>query len=888
MELPQDKNRFDELWDMLGEVVNDKPSGIEEPELETGEITEEPVLSSDDSNETTKKHLIRRGNKIHHPETEKATGQPSSEISSKTIKAEPDIELSEPENREEERNIELIPLDKRGKKCLSDIRKYASWQGEDGERGLQAAIDLFKAEYPGHADLIDDAVAEGKKDKALLSEVETIKTEEAFQNFIRDNEIDPNSYLYNRLIKQYQYFMVRSKKTNQEINRKKSGQPLSNIKGPSFVSPSRFPKKPISSRPTGQSNTSALLHTNDIRSLKPSSAWQLLIDETGAVFDNKGLQASGKKQKKGKFIGILVPAGKKLLKPLPSNWHAADKGLDEIDRVFQSILDAPVGVFGFEVASVPVTPGERWMDGVALLIEWILRLLPVDNKTHVDVLVENRGLFKAGQTWDVVRRDCLRRLALAYPKRALNIDFEIRVINKGGSPLLGYVDALAFSWARTSNASKERLKKSQMVGSCLLDQSAGVDARTMLHAWDAFAQGVHLPPPVWWDMLGAPDSSNPAALISSFLNLIGEEARADQALWGSLLAEVKKRMADSPVELMRLASAVDWLQKYKPADAEILPAMRLVWLTVQLARANHLGEKEGKWETELKEIENRLFDEAAPLVCHSHLHRAVAATNRFDFAGARQVVEFWEQHPPAVPGLLYWAQVKSSLGQHAAFLGDNAKAIALFNEALSGFARLSDPEARRVNELQTACYLAISMMDEPGCSHADVRAAVERVTGRLPDAAIKLATSHDPADRYAHHLLLRWLAYRTDEQVLQAYLNCQNRWNSGTGHPWQLIELYRAILLYPHNPDEARKFAIQAGNISFEADQGPTVRFIGACCRVVASYWGEAWNEAEDQFNRLETELPFASDRIARLRAAISDPQDPLKLFADVLPFNFR
>ena len=349
-----------------------------------------------------------------------------------------------------------------------------------------------------------------------------------------------------------------------------------------------------------------------------------------------GWQAGWVNYDAGRFVGLLVSADKHVLPALDRGWHAVDcTDTEGIDRVVQAVLDAPVGVFGIDVRSLPMTHGERWLDGVALLIDWTLRLMPVDAQCTLQVKVEQRGVFSAGQSWDVVRRECLRRLALAYPHRASRIDLQIEVVLKTGTPLNGYVDAIAFTWAGSTDSSKARLKFSGWEGTCLLNSSAGTDARTMLYAWDAFAQGVNLPPGLWWDMVCSSDARNPAAFMPALLNLVGNETITLPSVWAVFLAEVKARMAATPVDLQGLAAAVDWLQRYQPADATILPAMRLIWLTVQLAHANHTGRTEQQWQAELERLGDQLLDESAPLVCHADLHRAVAATNRYDIQGAR-------------------------------------------------------------------------------------------------------------------------------------------------------------------------------------------------------------------------------------------------------------
>jgi len=619
------------------------------------------------------------------------------------------------------------------------------------------------------------------------------------------------------------------------------------------------------------------LHGSDLRAMKPAEQWTVVIDEGGSDFENDQSGAM-----LGKMVALVVPGNQSPLAPLPG-WHATEcRSYAVIDQVFQAVLDAPIGVFGISLPAVPRTPGERWMDGVALLIDWILRLLPVESPTRLKVLIENRGVFEKSQHWKLVERECLRRLAFAFPTRASKIDISIKVIDKTGSPLNGYVDAVAYTWASPSRESKERLRQSELLGPCLLTMGA----RELLGFWDAFAQGVHLSGSEWWSLL--PLGDNPSALAANLLAGIGHEARQLPSVWDVFLKETGRQMASGPVDLRSLSRAVDWLETWAPAEKQILPLMRLIWLTVKLARTNHMGASENAWEHEMEELEALLFDEAAPSVCHADLHLAVARTNRFDFANAGKSLAKWDSQPMAVPGLKYWGQVQSSLGQHHAFTGNNAAAVACFDRALAAFAKLSDPDIRAKECEQTGVYRAIAVMDDTGSSDEDVRNAMIAVFGKLDVSTVeKLATSNDPRSRYMHHLLLRWLVNRGDKDLENTYLSLRDKWQLGEGHPWPLIELYRAIILHPLDPKEAMSHALSATDLAFSANQGPVVRMIGACCRTIAAHWGETWTHSEQEIQSLSTELPFAVNHLETLKNGVME-DDPRKFLSKCLPFNFR
>jgi hypothetical protein len=803
-------------------------------------------------------------------------------ISSQPQPEVPTIEPEEVQERDAAKS-EVADLDGQARKMLDDIRFYASWSGTDGERQLDQVKNALVTGYPGHDDKITQAIEQGKMLRGLCDRAykaasshgaDSPQVKAVMKEVWKD--CGWGAFQAKKQIKRGHAAFEKRRTTEQ-----KNGTPRASLQprtAAHLSSPLRMPSLAVR-RSTAP--VPAGLHGSDLRTQKPAANWTVVIDESGSEF---GADATSfKPSKQGRFVAVVIPGQPLALPPLQKAWHAVDCTDDEeIDQVFQAVLSADAGVLGITVASLPVTPGERWADGVALLIDWILRLLPVDGHTEVAVQVENRGAFKRGDLWPLIERDCLRRLALSFPQAAGWIDLRIKVVGKDDSEVGGYADAIAYSWARTSPASNARIKESLLADTCLLES----DARALLNAWDAFVQGVNLPGQLWWELLH--ETANLGSLTATLLDRIGIECQADTQRWAVYLDETRRRMAGAAVELARLADATAWLEHYHPADADIPPLMRLAWLIVKLARSNHYGDAESTWENEVAALAHALIDEAAPLVCHANLHLAVARTNRFDFDGASRCLERWQTQPVAVPGLRYWGQVRSSLGQHSALFGDQTAAVARFDEALAAFDRLSDPAVRDKEAAQTGAYRAIALMDLADATETEVRAAVETITGPIAKTIPSLAISGAPSCRYAHHLLLRWLVRHGSPEEQASYLKHRQEWKVGHGHPWPLIQLYRGFLLHAHETEAARQFAIGAAELAFSADQGPVVHLIGACCRVIAAAWGAPWPEADSEFHELEISLPSACERIAQLRQALQTPPPPLDLLSQILPFNFR
>jgi hypothetical protein len=622
------------------------------------------------------------------------------------------------------------------------------------------------------------------------------------------------------------------------------------------------------------------LHANDIRALQPAKHWALLLDETGSEFAEVHSTRAA-----GRLVGLLVPQGgpEPAIQPLAKDWHAvACSDPAEIDAAVQQVLDAPCGVIGFPVTALPEVPGERWLDGIRAVVDWVVRVLPLAGDTRLKVVIEARPPYKSGRDL-VLARDLKAQLARSWPDRARLVDIQVEFAGKGGHPLLPHVDALAFTWGSPTKTSAERLRRSGLLGSCLLNFSAA----ELTACWDAWDSPGGIAPAQWAKLVAQPEASQLQSVTHAILAALADACRQDLPRWTAYLQEASRHLFQGPVPLQPVAAMVRWLDGAKPSSAEIPPALQLVWRTAQLAQANHMGATEQAWKQELFRLSQLLLEEAAPLCCHADLHLAVAATNRFDFEFARQLLSRWDGVPRAVPGLRLWGQWRSSIGQLHAFGGRPDTAQVAFAEALQAFALLSDTAVRDKELDQTLCYAAIAAIDDSSCDDAATAAALERWLGPLESATLVLAGSGD-GDRYRQHALLRWLVRGSRPDFTALYLAQRGTWQVGDGHPWPLICLYRGMLLREHEPKAALDLALEAHAIASSPDQGPTVQLIGAVCRAVAVAWGEPWTKGEVEVARLRGALPAAAARLDVLAGFLAAPAEPMALLAGALPFNFR
>ncbi len=191
-----------------------------------------------------------------------------------------------------------------------------------------------------------------------------------------------------------------------------------------------------------------------------------------------------------------------------------------------------------------------------------------------------------------------------------------------------------------------------------------------------------------------------------------------------------------------------------PKEIELTPTLQLLWMTSELAEANHVGKilKDG-FLNDFVPLCDELVEEEPALVAWADLNLSVAYTNGFDFEGAQNVLERWENTIPGHPGRQYYGQILSTQGQLSAFLGKQKEAVAFFDKALDYLVKNSDPDKGELDRMQTMAYNTIAIMDDTEVSQKELDKALEAYLGLDPmRAAIYRVGSMD--EPYAHHILL--------------------------------------------------------------------------------------------------------------------------------------
>ena len=664
----------------------------------------------------------------------------------------------------------------------------------------------------------------------------------------------------------------------------------------------------------GASFTSYPSHQNDIFNLKPAKEWNLYIDESGA---DENFVTNGS----GVIAGALSDASHPL--PAQPQLHVATDATEEKltagDKVIETLLNhGQCGVLAIPASAY--TSAQGWGSLIASFIDLVLRLLPLQSapqKVKLNVFVEGRAPYINNVDFNFIKDACCYNLMHVFPERANRIVLSIQAMGKNDTHN-AYPDIISNTCAQGRYSSQglpgQRFQASGWNGSCFLNYKAA-ELRNIL---EYFFSGRNLPAAEWEGLLNANGTSE-AGLLSAILKTIGTEAQNKVAIWKEYLDWTVAHLSSKAINLRRLHLQLSWLKRHQPAEAELPPRIKLLWLTSKLAESNHLGEIESQSPVgqEFMRLVEELYEEDAPLVCWAVLHLAVQKTNAYQFEEAKKLVTDFSdigglisKEPPftrivknivkkltgekepqnyvpaAIPGLRYYGQLLSSCGQHEAFLGDNEKATIYFKEAIRCFERLSENKALDID--QTSAYLATAQMDMAPNSKETIEVMRQYLGADIIEAAKKLAVSDEDKDKYHHHILLRYLVQSQNKEAIDAYLKAKGSWKVGEGHPWEMIEFYRALLL--DDKQERLERIMNAYNIAV-SQKGDTLRIIACVILGAAKYFNAAMptDKLQEDIEYVVQRVPaLGQTRISALKKQLTSPMQPMELAGIVLPFNFR
>lgn len=749
--------------------------------------------------------------------------------------------------------------------------------GENQDRNMQEMLSLY-----GRFERTPD---KKKKDKILADawlEVASELLDEALQ------QDHPPAELLEKIKKMgdplyYAYKKKRDKASNDKQRKAVSEAHRVQIAAPAVQQQMRQ-TAPVLTVPTGSPYhcPSYASHPNDIFTLKPAQEWHLYIDESGKEPD---FVTGGR----GIFAAVLEDAAHPLpaFQPLHASTDATEELICEGDKVIKTLLTHPqTGVLAVPVRAY--RNGAAWGSLIISCIDLVLRLLPLNStKTKLKVFVEARDPYRTEKDFIMMRDACRYQLMHTLPERAGLIDFEICEMDKK-HPCNAYPDLVAHTcFTHRGNAvAKQRFEIAGWDGTCFLNY----DAMQLCNLLDFFHLGRTLSVADWNELVQktAPNHNNfVAALLQSF----GEELRQDVGLWKTFLDYFVDHLNSKAINIVRLQKQALFLKEYQPATEKLPPRLQLLWLTAVLAESNHRGSVAMATLDEFNSLIRSLYEEDAPLTCWATLHLAVNYTNAFDFRKAKELTANYlamlqqNQQPAAIPGLQYYAQLLSSLGQHEAFLGNDSAAIKHFREALLLFDRLSTGGGQ--DKVQTGTYLMTSLVDSKDIPPDTLKQVAAWYFGSNLEQTIEtIVTGCADAEKYRQHLIFRWLVSEKAPQGLkEKVLALKEKWLCGIGHPWELIEFYRALL--SKNQQERILHLKKAHELSQGYDA--TLHMIDAVILgALLLDDPSVLPEYKKLLEQCSAELPAAQDRIAILKEQPTKKRPPLELAAKVLPFNFR
>ena len=627
-------------------------------------------------------------------------------------------------------------------------------------------------------------------------------------------------------------------------------------------------------------------HPQSLRNLAPSDKWDIYIDETGKNFDSHTINLQEPHRLIGRIIALAVPHYSTLQRQSTPT-HSTALDYSEIQNIINTILKSnnTVGILGATL--VNDLRSSNWMSAVSQLIRWTTLMLPLyDNGANrVQFIIENRTPDNDSTTLKALEDSLVSNLKQLLPERFKNLHLTLEIMNKN-DPYNGYVDAIANLWGSPDPLKKKMLRKTQWLGHCLLQSDGSLGYIERLYR--DISQDSKIDGSEWFELCYYAAEEGDNSLLAQLLKQIG--TTVDKTTWRSYLAEVQHRVVTKNFNSKSLNLALEWLNLHKPSNDGLPKTLQLQLLSSSLASDNHQGKVDPNKVVEVFGLISELEDEDAVSGCNAILRIAIAATNNLDFDSITPYINEWIEKPIAVPGLLDHAKLHSTLGQLNAFKGNYPLAIEQLDTALGFFKRLSDPEQIKRESQQSKSYRLFALLEaQPKQAQVDIQAHLQENSSMswLP-LIHEIARSQSPR-RFEHHLLLRYLiTFNQLKDERNAYLAVFEDWHDGEdeGHPWMLINAYRAWLLHHEQKLEESDYFFQLAIEGCLAHKESNILiWMGYCLQALQ----HSLKGNTDAVIVVEQRLPetFPQTQLPTLSKATSDAERLAALNA-VLPFNFH
>jgi tetratricopeptide (TPR) repeat protein len=317
------------------------------------------------------------------------------------------------------------------------------------------------------------------------------------------------------------------------------------------------------------------------------------------------------------------------------------------------------------------------------------------------------------------------------------------------------------------------------------------------------------------------------------------------------------------------------------------PHQKLLRLLIEIQNANHNGKPAlaKKCLDCYIQLRDNLRPDNRELCAYTDMNLAVHYNDSFDFAEASSICRPWENDPAFVYlTIRIRGIILSSIGQSYAIAGDVLKAHEYFIRAL----KLFNPDPNLMDETdQTAVYCAHNLLDCPQKTMA-LKTAQTVLQCNIEEAINRYGSTL--LEPYHHHLLVKNLYLNPEaEKYRDAYLAQRQHWQSEPQHPWELIELYRVLMLYRVYPAEANERAARLWALFQQVNGGSTIQLIEAFARcAVARVCGfPCLDGLGAKLDAIQHDLPPAAPRCDALRRAATGELSDAE-FWSILPFNYK
>lgn len=382
------------------------------------------------------------------------------------------------------------------------------------------------------------------------------------------------------------------------------------------------------------------------------------------------------------WVGILVPRPvSRELPEAPEAFQLATAEPAQLAELLQQLAEGELGVLGV------AKPGA---DGLEALIAWVLRLLPVEGETKLEVIA---AVGPEGPSVKAAGQGALRGLARADAGRAKSIRL---AAHPGKGQASHHAQALATLCFDAHPEAMALLGAHPWLGACMV----GAPWPTR-GAYDALNTERLPGQDALTHFLAAASRVTAGSLEALVSELMVERLRTDAKLRRSTAEGAARslRLGDDLLAVGRVAALLG------AADPEMVlpPALQLGALLARLESG------EGEAAEAAAHLAQALVPEDARLACAADIIRAELCLAAQEHDAAEAILQAWLAKAPELPGLGQWLALQRTMALLIAARGDKAGAKALLAETQTRAEQLMDPLSR--NALLATLAMADDAID---------------------------------------------------------------------------------------------------------------------------------------------------------------------------------